>query len=132
MFQVWSQDSRNILDHRIRRNWNPKKNGETILAEVNEVETLWEGKTARLQFVRDISERIHAEQHIRALSQELKKAQERERQRLARELHDRLAQDLSSLKIGLDTLFSDEVDHDVFIEIRKKVAGLSKMLKESI
>ena len=109
-----------------------RKTGESFLVEVNEVKTVWEGSPARLEFIRDISERIHAEQHIRALGQQLMKTQEIERQKLSRELHDRLAQDLSTLKIGLDTLFSDFQDSGVFHEVKKKVSEFSKMLKGSI
>ncbi len=109
-----------------------KKNGESFLVEVNEVKTIWEGKPALLEFIRDISERIQAEQHIRALSQQLMKAQETERQKLSRELHDHLAQDLSTLKIGLDTLFSDFSDPGVLPEVKKKASEFSTMLKSSI
>lgn len=43
-----------------------------------------------------------AEAHLRTLSRELIKAQETERQRIASELHDHLAQDLATLKLGMD------------------------------
>ena len=109
-----------------------KKNGESFLVEVNEVKTIWEGKPALLEFIRDISERIQAEQHIRALGQELMKAQETERQRLSRELHDHLAQDLSTLKIGIDTLVSDFSDPGALQTIKKKVSEFSAMLRNSI
>ncbi len=109
-----------------------KKNGESFLVEVNEVKTIWEGKPALLEFIRDISERIQAEQHIRALGQQLMKAQETERQKLSRELHDHLAQDLSTLKIGIDTLFSDFSDPGVLPEVKKKASEFSTMLKNSI
>ena len=109
-----------------------KKNGESFLVEVNEVKTSWEGKPALLEFIRDISERIEAEQHIRTLGQQLMKAQETERQKLSRELHDHLAQDLSALKIGIDTFFSDYSNHDVLPEVKKKASEFSAMLKNSI
>jgi signal transduction histidine kinase len=109
-----------------------KKNGESFLVEVNEVKTIWEGKPALLAFIRDISERIQAEQHIRILGQQLMKAQETERQKIARELHDHLAQDLSTLKIGIDTLFRDCSDPGALIEVKKKASEFSTMLKNSI
>ena len=46
-----------------------------------------------------------SQEKIRTLSQQLIKAQENERNRIAGYLHDNVAQDLSSLKIGLETLF---------------------------
>ncbi|GAB7080559.1 hypothetical protein JCM14635_22320 [Megalodesulfovibrio paquesii] len=45
-----------------------------------------------------------AEARLQALSRELIRAQEAERQRIARELHDDVAQTLSMLKIGLESL----------------------------
>jgi two-component system, NarL family, sensor kinase len=45
-----------------------------------------------------------AADRLRSLSRELLRAQETERQRLARELHDNVAQDLSGLRLGLGAL----------------------------
>lgn len=45
-----------------------------------------------------------AGERLRRLSRELIKAREAERQRIARELHDKTAQDLSLLKIGIEEL----------------------------
>jgi signal transduction histidine kinase len=47
-----------------------------------------------------------AKAHVARLSSELIKAQESERQRISRELHDKAAQDMSLLKIGLEALRS--------------------------
>lgn len=80
--------------------------------------------------LQDITTRKRAEEHIHTLSQELIKAEENERQRLSRDLHDRLAQDLSSLKIGLDTLFDDQ--QDISVEKKQKVSELSKMVQRTI
>jgi signal transduction histidine kinase len=53
-----------------------------------------------------IVSRRRAEEQMRALSRELIKAQENERQRIARELHDHLAQDLSMVKVDLERLWT--------------------------
>lgn len=80
--------------------------------------------------VRDISKRKRAEEHVLTLSQQLMKAEEIERQRISCDLHDRLAQDLSSLKIGIDTLFDDY--KDVPEKKRRRIGELSRMVHETI
>jgi signal transduction histidine kinase len=80
--------------------------------------------------VRDITDRERAKKHIHALSQELMKAQENERRRLSGDLHDHVAQDLSTLKIGLDTLLGNDPGVSPWTE--QRVAGLSTMLQGTI
>ena len=80
--------------------------------------------------VMDITDRKLAEEHIHTLSQQLMKAQENERQMISRELHDRVGQDLSTLRIGLDTLIDNQ--SGVLPETRQRVSELSKMLQDSI
>ncbi|RPI52456.1 MAG: PAS domain S-box protein, partial [Deltaproteobacteria bacterium] len=69
--------------------------------------------------LRNIIERKRAQERVHILSQQLMKAQEAERQRLSRNLHDLVGQDLSALKIGLDTFFDDQ--HEVYPAQRQKV-----------
>jgi PAS domain S-box-containing protein len=78
----------------------------------------------------DITERKEAEEHIHALTQQLMKAHEDERQMISRELHDRIGQDLSMLKIGCDTLFDDHPE--VHPGIRQRISELTKILHGSI
>jgi PAS domain S-box-containing protein len=85
---------------------------------------------ANVQLRSEIEERKRAEGHIVALSQQLIQAQEIERQRLSCDLHDNLAQDLTSMKISLDTLFDDE--HDASPEKKKRISGLSEMIRKAI
>jgi PAS domain S-box-containing protein len=80
--------------------------------------------------VRDITERVQAEEKIRALSQEQIKVQENERNRIARYLHDHVAQDLSTLKIGLETLFNEPAK--LSPEKKKKISEISQVLQDSI
>ena len=78
----------------------------------------------------DITERKEAEEHIHALTQQLMKAHEDERQMISRELHDRIGQDLSMLKIGCDTLFDDYPE--VHPGMRQRISELTKILHGSI
>ena len=81
-------------------------------------------------FARDITDRKRAEEHIHTLTQQLMKAQENERQRIARDLHDNVAQELSLLKISWGTLFDN---HPLIPdEIIQKTSELSKILQRSI
>ena len=65
---------------------------------------LFDSEGKRLGYVsvnRDITERRYAEETIRALLKEVLTAQEAERGRIARELHDDTAQTMTSLLVGL-------------------------------
>lgn len=55
----------------------------------------------------NLKEHKRAEERIRSLTEQLFDAQETERGMIARELHDRVAQDLSTMKLTLETLFDD-------------------------
>ncbi len=81
-------------------------------------------------FNRDMNEAKKAEKHIQVLTQEIIKAQENERQRIARDLHDNVAQDLASLIITSDSLF--EGCPDIPPEVREKAMDFSRILKKSI
>jgi len=75
----------------------------------------------------DITQLKQAENQIRSLSHQLLQAQEVERQRLAYDLHDHLAQDLSALKIAFDT-FCDR-HPEISTEARQRMSELSKGLE---
>ncbi|MGA7145677.1 MAG: PAS domain S-box protein [Desulfobacterales bacterium] len=81
-------------------------------------------------FARDITNRKLAEEHIHTLTRLLLSARESERQRIARDLHDNVAQELSHLKIGWETLFDDQFR--VPEKIKQKAVELSKVLQKSI
>jgi PAS domain S-box-containing protein len=54
--------------------------------------------------IRDITDRTQAEEHIHSLTQQLIRIQEGERQRISRDLHDHIGQNLSTLKVGMGAL----------------------------
>ena len=75
-------------------------------------------------------ERHRSEESIKSLSRELIRIQERERHRISRDLHDKVAQDLASLKIAIETLFCD-----IPAIVRSqtlKMAKILQILEESI
>jgi PAS domain S-box-containing protein len=107
-----------------------RKDGSIFPGEITAGKFVAEGRKKIIGAVRDISDRVQSEDKIHTLNQELIKAQENERNRIARYLHDKVAQDLSTLKIGLETLF-DNPQH-ISGELNGKMAELSKILQESI
>ena len=107
-----------------------KKDGGTIWCEMIVAAIEYRGKTAIMGNIVNISKRKQAEEHVRTLTQQLMKAQENERQRIARYLHDNVAQDLSLVRIGCETLFDNYPS--IHIGIREKTSELSKILKRSI
>ncbi|MEA3435095.1 MAG: PAS domain S-box protein [Thermodesulfobacteriota bacterium] len=78
----------------------------------------------------DITERKQAEDLVRNFSQKLIQAQERERQMISCELHDRIAQNLSRLKISLDTFFKGH--SDTSSELIEKMKEFSNLTEQSI
>ena len=80
--------------------------------------------------VEDITRRKRADEHIHSLTQELLKAQEGERQRIARDLHDHVAQNLGALKITCETLFMTQLENPE--EMKKSISSFSGVLAESI
>jgi PAS domain S-box-containing protein len=88
-----------------------RKDGSVFYADVNSSTIKITGKTYLMGVFRDITNRKEAEkklfehqQHLKSLASELLLAEERERRRIAIELHDRISQSLVISKIKLDSL----------------------------
>jgi len=79
------------------------KDGRVIPVEVNARRIEYQGQSAILAVVRDITERKHVEEALRVLSRRLVEAGEMERQHIARELHDQVGQSLTALNLLLET-----------------------------
>lgn len=88
------------------------------------------GEPHLLLMADDITDRKGAEEHVRALTQALIRAQESERERIARDLHDNLAQDLSSLRMTYE-MFLDDLGN-LSPQMKRRGYRLSKMIHGSI
>ncbi len=87
------------------------KDGATRWLDINSVLITWMGRPAILSFFNNITERKRAEKEVqayqeqlRSLASELSLAEERERRRLATNLHDHIGQTLALTKIKLGAL----------------------------
>ncbi|QJB58365.1 PAS domain S-box protein [Pseudodesulfovibrio sp. zrk46] len=67
---------------------------------------------ANIRLTDEVGERRRAQNQILSLTQQLLRIQEDERQRISRDLHDNIAQDLSSIILNMETLF----DHDTEVD----------------
>jgi PAS domain S-box-containing protein len=107
-----------------------RKDGSTFPGEISAGKFISAGRQKIIGAVRDITERIQAEDEIRVLTREQIKVQEEERNRIARYLHDQVAQDLSTLKISIETLF--DAPDKLAPQKQKKIAEISGILQGSI
>jgi PAS domain S-box-containing protein len=100
----------------------------------SKLQAVFDNQTRRILYVEgaveDITHRKRAEEHIHSLTQELIKAQEGERQRIARDLHDHVAQNLGALKITCETLFLNQLGNPE--QMKKSISNFSGILAESI
>ena len=143
-YDFFSEEFKDTLKHNIFQSMKEKrsirafenylkhKNGHEVIVETSGVPFF--GKTGNLLgyrgIDRDISVRKRAQEKVRILSRQLMRTQEIERRRLSCDLHDHLAQDLSTLKIGIDTLVDNHTETPV--KIKQKVSKLSDMVHKTI
>jgi signal transduction histidine kinase len=81
-------------------------------------------------WLENLKERKRNETQIRTLTRKLMKTQEDERRMISRELHDRVGQDLSGIKMALETLFDRHPG--TAAEIKTKATQLSRLLEHTI
>ncbi|SMD08374.1 PAS domain S-box-containing protein [Desulfocicer vacuolatum DSM 3385] len=86
--------------------------------------------TGLVGVISDITERKHAEDLIRKLSQMLMQAQERERQMISCELHDSIAQNLSTLKLYFARILVDQPS--LAEKLREQRADISQLIDQII
>lgn len=87
------------------------REGNTKWVEINSVLITWMGRPATLAFFNNITERKRAEEQfrtyqeqLRLLASELLLTEERERRRIATDIHDHIGQTLALIKIQLGAL----------------------------
>ena len=126
-----------ILEHAPTSNYELEANltdGSTIPLLISS-SFLKDGKNrmmGTISYIRDISIRKQAEEHIRMLSQQLIRAQELEISSIARDLHDHLAQNLYSFNIQLSTFFKQltSADHESDHESKKILGSLQNIIAD--
>ena len=89
-----------------------------------------QGRNAEIE--RAAQEREAAEVRVKALLERLVSAQEEERHRLARNLHDHLGQQLTALRLTLDAVAQDDALSKVVRERLAKAEDLVKQLDKDV
>jgi PAS domain S-box-containing protein len=123
------------IDHRIVL----PDGAERMVHEQGEVTFDEDGKAVRMMgTVQDITERKEAEEELKAsreelrhLSAQLLEAQERERKRVARELHDGLGQTLSAMKFRIENTIG-ELDAEEKAESSDALKNLVPMAQRAV
>lgn len=112
--------------------WRIRRDGTTFWASV--IITAIRDQNGHLlafgKVTRDLTERKRAEEQLRDLSHSLLKAQDEERGRLGRELHDTFGQYLSALKMSLDGILTDEQFDER--DVRKRVSDCIPLLDRAV
>jgi PAS domain S-box-containing protein len=117
--QLLAEGNVRDLEVRIRRKDNQIR---TTLASAELIEV--NGKPCALSVIADITERKLAETALANVSRKLIEAQEQERTRIARELHDDINQRLAMLGVELEQVQNDPS------EIQQRVSELRKQTTE--
>lgn len=122
---------RDLLEEQLRAQTKLRYAHEQLADRAQQLETIVQERTARLvetneQLRSEMSERERAEAARKALRRQLTHAQEEERRRIARELHDQMGQDLTALNLGLKSL------HEAApAKLRKLIRPLQKLATQT-
>jgi len=126
---------RDLLEEQRRAQRELREAHEQLADRARQLEALVRERTARLvesneQLRREMSERERAEASREALRRQLLNAQEEERRRIARELHDQMGQNLTVLNLGLKSLHdaAPEKFQDVVLRLQELAAQTARDL----
>jgi len=126
---------RDLLEEQRRAQRELREAHEQLADRARQLEALVRERTARLvesneQLRREMSERERAEASREALRRQLLNAQEEERRRIARELHDQMGQTLTVLNLGLKSLHdaAPEKFQDVVLPLQELAAQTARDL----
>jgi PAS domain S-box-containing protein len=114
-----------------------KKDGIIISVEIIMHQIVYDDKQAYLVLVKDVSEKLRAEeeikmsyQQLKALTSHLEGIREEERSRIALEIHDELGQQLTGLKMDASWILKKLKDSDK--DIGYKMAGMIALIEETV
>jgi signal transduction histidine kinase len=115
---------RDLLEEQRRNETELRQAHEQLADRARQLETLVKLRTAKLahsneQLQREIAEREEAERARETLHRKLLHAQEQERRRIARELHDQMGQNLTALNLGLKSLLDGNQSSDLRSDVQR-------------
>ena len=121
-----------------RLRWHRRKDGTLIPLEVHAARYSWRGRDIICGVGRDISDQLAREDECRRqrealgrLAREVTAAAERERQRIATDLHDNLAQLLVSCQVRIDQLLQQPRPRDLKPTLQRVWDILDRAVKDT-
>ena len=124
---------RDLLEEQRRAELELRQAHEQLADRARHLDSLVEFRTAKLvesneQLRHEIAERRQAEAAREVLRRQLLGAQEEERRRIARELHDQMGQNLTALNVGLKSLLDADRRSD---KLRSLVRPLQELAAQT-